>query len=79
MTEFILKKYNIQSTGANGGHNYLKTEIEYKGKIRKLVVLFANKTDEQNLKENTQIRIKGQLQDDGEKYDLVMNMATLEK
>ena len=79
MTEFILEKYKVQSTGADGGHHYILTEVEYKGKTRKLVVLFANKSDEKHLKEKLRIRVKGQIQDDGEKYDLTMNKATIEK
>ena len=79
MTEFVLEKYKVQSTGADGGHHYILTEVEYKGKTRKLVVLFSDKSDEMNLKEKLRIRVKGQIQDDGEKYDLIMNKATIEK
>ena len=79
MTEFVLEKYKVQSTGADGGHQYILTEVEYKGKTRKLVVLFADKSDEKQLKEKLRIRVKGQIQDDGENYDLTMNKATIEK
>jgi hypothetical protein len=79
LTEFVLEKYKVQSTGADGGHQYILTEVEYKGKTRKLVVLFADKSDEKQLKEKLRIRIKGQIQDDGENYDLTMNKATIEK
>ena len=79
MTEFVLEKYKVQSTGADGGHQYILTEVEYKGKTRKLVVLFADKSDEKQLKEKLRIRVKGQIQDDGENYDLIMNKTTIEK
>ena len=79
MNEFVLEKYKIQSTGADGGHHYILSEVEHQGRTRKLVVLFANKSDEKNLNENLQIRVKGQIQDDGEQYDLIMNNATIEK
>jgi len=79
LTEFVLEKYKVQSTGADGGHQYILTEVEYKGKTRKLVVLFADKSDEKQLKEKLRIRVKGQIQDDGENYDLTMNKATIEK
>ena len=79
MTEFVLEKYKVQSTGADGGHQYILTEVVYKGKTRKLVVLFADKSDEKQLKEKLRIRVKGQIQDDGENYDLTINKATIEK
>lgn len=78
LTEFVLEKYKVQSTGADGGHQYIVTKVEYKGKIRKLIILFANKSDEKKLKEKLRIRVKGQIQDDGGSYDLIMNKATIE-
>ncbi len=77
MLELILEKYTVQSTGADGGHHYIKTEIDYKGKSRKLIVMFTDKTDELHLKENTQIRVKGRIHDNGEQYDLVMRTAEI--
>jgi len=79
LTEIVIEKYKVQSTGADGGHRYILTEIEYKGKIRKLIALFKEKSDERKLKENVRIRIKGELEDDGEKYDLIMNNTSIEK
>lgn len=77
--EFILENYKVKSTGTDGGHQYLMAEIQYNGFTRKLIVLFANKTDESNLNENIQIRVKGELEDEGEKYDLIMNNAVIVK
>jgi hypothetical protein len=79
MTEFDLEEYKVQSTGVDGGHHYILAEVVYKGKIRKITILFANKSDEKNLKEKLRIRVKGQIQDDGIKFDLVMNEARIEK
>ena len=79
LTKLALEKYKVQSTGADGGHSYIITEIEHNRKTRKLVVLFSNKSDEQNLKENIKIQIKGYLVDEGEEYDLIISNATIEK
>ncbi len=79
LTELVLEKYKVQSTGADGGHSYIITEIEHNKKTRKLVVLFSNKSDERNLKENIKIQVKGNLEDEGEEYDLIMSNTTIEK
>ncbi len=39
--------------------------------------MFPDKTDELHLKENTQIRVKGRIHDNGEQYDLVMRTAEI--
>ena len=78
LTEIILEKYKVQSTGADGGHNYIVTEIKHNNFKRKLIVLFAQKSDERNLKENSKIKVKGELEDDGEKNDLIMRNTTIE-
>ncbi|MCK7590750.1 hypothetical protein M0G43_09205 [Subsaxibacter sp. CAU 1640] len=79
LTELIIDKYVVKSTGADGGHKYISTEINLKGKTKKLTILFADKSDEKKLKENEQIRVKGELQDNTEEYDLIMSNATLKK
>ncbi|WP_055443895.1 hypothetical protein [Lacinutrix himadriensis] len=76
LTEFVIEDYKVQSTGADGGHYYILTIVEYNGKIRKLIVLFAKKSDELKLKENLQIRIKGKLEEDGE--NLILFNSELE-
>jgi hypothetical protein len=78
LTELVLEKYRVQSTGADGGHSYIVTEIKRNNIKRKLIVLFAQKCDERNLKENSKIKVKGELEDDGEKYDLIMRNTTIE-
>ncbi|WP_458626479.1 hypothetical protein [Winogradskyella sp. PC D3.3] len=79
LTELIIDEYVIKSTGADGGHKYISTEINLKGKIKKLTILFADKSDEKKLKNYEQLRVEGELQDNGEEYDLIMNNATLKK
>ena len=79
LTELIIDKYSVKTTGADGGHIYVSTEIEYKGKLRKLTVLFIENPDEMELKKGSELKIKGELKNEGEKYDLIMNNATLEK
>jgi len=51
-------------TGADGGHSYVTSEIEYKGQTRKIVVFFADKADEQNLKGRKEITVDGRLIDE---------------
>lgn len=79
LKKLIIDKYKVQSNGADGGHNYILTEIEHEGKKRKLVILFADKCYERDLKDNVPIQINGQLEDEGENFDLIMRNTTLEK
>ena len=79
LKKLIIDKYKVQSNGADGRHNYILTEIEHEGKKRKLIILFANKSDERDLKDNVPIQINGQLEDEGENFDLIMRNTTLEK
>lgn len=79
LTKLIISEYLIKSTGADGGHKYISTEIELEGKVKKLTILFAKKSDENKLENSGLIKLKGELQNDGGKDDLIMNNATLEK
>jgi len=79
LTELIIDNYVIKSTGADGGHKYISTEIKLKGKTKKLTILFADKSDENKLENGRMIKVKGELQNDKDKYDLIMNNAILEK
>jgi hypothetical protein len=79
MFKIELDKYKVQSTGADGGHHYILAEIEYKGKTRRLLATFLDKSDEKSLKENMQIKIKGELLDEGENLDLFLLNTTIEK
>ncbi len=79
MTELVIENYKVQTTGADGGHNYILTEIDYKGNHRRLVILFSDKSEEPALNENKPIKIIGKIEDDGIKYDLMMSNARMEK
>lgn len=79
MFEIELDNYKIQSTGADGGHHYVLANIEHKGITRRLLATFLNKSDENKLKENIPIRIKGELVDEGENLDLLLLNTTIEK
>ena len=79
MTELILDNYKVQATGADGGHKYILTEIDYKGIKRKLVIMFLDKSEESNLNENEAIKVIGKIEDEGIEYDLTMRKAKVEK
>ena len=63
--ETELTDFKLQSTGADGGHHYLKTKVDYNGQKRDLVAYFSNKNDEQKIKELNKIKIRGKIVDDG--------------
>lgn len=75
MTEVLLKKYKVQATGADGGHNYIVAELAFEGAKRKLVVLFADKSEELGLNEKKPIKVKGEIKDSGVDHDLIMTDA----
>lgn len=52
LTELIIDNYTIKSTGADGRYKYISAEIKLKGKTKKLTILFADKSDEKELKNN---------------------------
>jgi len=79
MTELVLDNYKVQTTGADGGHNYILTEIEYQGNKRRIVILFSDKTEEPNLNESRTIKVIGNIEDDGIEYDLMMSNAKMGK
>jgi hypothetical protein len=62
--------YEILTTGADGGHIYLTTEINYKGKLRTLVIYFADKSDEEKVRTKDKFKLSGRLLDEGEKQSL---------
>ena len=75
----LLDKFEIKSTGSDGGHKYISTEINYKGIKRKMTVLFYNKQDENILVGNTKIKIHGDLIDEGLDYNLTLYNALIIK
>jgi len=63
--ELEISDYRMSSTGADGGHIYLTSEINYQGAKRKLIIYFADKADEQKLKSTGIIKLSGRLFDYG--------------
>lgn len=74
ITNFEIEISNFQSlsTGAEGGHLYLTTEIDHKGQQRKLVIYFADKSDEQKVKTREKLRLRGRLFDEENKQTLTL-------
>ncbi len=70
--EIELTNFKVKTTGAEGGHIYLKTEINYKEHKRELIIYFANKSDEQKIKINERIKLSGRLFDEGIHQSLSM-------
>lgn len=70
--ETELTEYKIQSNGADGGHKYLKTKIEFKGQNREMIILFTNKSDEEKLTELNKIKVRGKIVDDGIEQPLTL-------
>ena len=60
-----ISDFKILTTGADGGHIYLTTEINYKGRQRTLVIYFADKSDEQKIKPAESLKLSGRLLDEG--------------
>lgn len=63
--EIEIADFQTLSNGADGGHIYLTTEINYKGQQRKLVIYFADKSDEQKIKTRDKLKLSGRLLDEG--------------
>jgi hypothetical protein len=63
--EIELSDFKTLSTGADAGHIYLSSEITYKGQQRKLVIYFADKSDEQKVKTRDKLKLSGRLFEEG--------------
>lgn len=61
---FRLTNFRTLETGADGGHKYVTSNIDYNGQQRKIIVFFADKADEQKLEGRTEINVDGQLVDE---------------
>ncbi len=77
MYTFAISIFEILSTGNDGGHKYLRTEIIHNGHPRKLIVFFENKKEEDRLIQNEKIIVEGELQDDGIQQSLLLNNARI--
>lgn len=71
--ELELTDYEILSTGADGGHKYISTEILENGKERRIIVLFKSKKDEALLEQRNTIKVFGNLFDQGSDQGLILN------
>ncbi|NGY38982.1 hypothetical protein FQU23_015905 [Flavobacterium sp. XN-5] len=68
--EIEIADFQTLSTGADGGHIYLTTEIKYKGQLRTLVIYFADNSDEQKVRTKDKLKLSGRLFDEGVQQSL---------
>ena len=73
MTTIKLTNFEILSTGADGGHHYIKSQISFQGQLREIIVLFKNKSDEEEIINKTEIIVCGQLKDQGKEQTLILS------
>ncbi|MET0759220.1 MAG: hypothetical protein ABWZ56_02295 [Flavobacterium sp.] len=73
MTTLKLTNFEILSTGADGGHNYISSEIYLDGQMRNIIVLFKNKSDERELNNKSEIFVNGNLKDQGVDQTLILS------
>lgn len=72
----ILDEFTLLAAGT-GGHYYLTTHILYQGERRKLVVFFADKAEEQLMRQASQIMIAGAFADQGPQQSLILREVYL--
>ncbi|WP_299126389.1 hypothetical protein [uncultured Winogradskyella sp.] len=70
--ETELVDFKTQSTGADGGHKYLKAKVDYNGQDRDIVIFFTDKSDEQKIAELDKIKIRGKIVDEGIEHSLTL-------
>ncbi|WP_035739019.1 hypothetical protein [Flavobacterium subsaxonicum] len=71
-----IENFKILSNGADGGHRYIVTEMQYKGSLKRVSVFLNDKTDENRLVENAPVTVVGQFTDDGN-TDLLISRAKI--
>ena len=59
MVNFTLTNFKVLSTGNDGGHYYISTQIYYAGQDRLLTVFFHEKADEKKVKELERVEVEG--------------------
>lgn len=77
--EVELTDFVVLSNGADGGHHYVSTEIEYQGTIRKLEAFFLDKSDERKLSGQKSLSVVGDLIDQGKEQSLILLNTTIKK
>ena len=76
---FTLNNFQLATNGADGGHVYILSKVDFKNEKRKLAVFFASKDDEQKLRGLNSITVKGQLIDEALPHSLHLLNAVLVK
>jgi len=59
MTTFLLHRFNILTTGADGGHKYITSEFEHHGILNKLTAYFIDKIEENKIPSDGPISVSG--------------------
>ncbi len=72
-----VSEYKVLSTGIDGGHRYLESELIHKGRLRRLTIYFQSKSDEQKIEADQIIYIEGDLKDDGLSHSLILLNARI--
>jgi hypothetical protein len=73
---FTISKYDILSTGHDGGHRYISTSVIFNGQQRDLTIFFFGKDDENTLMKDNPITVTGQLIDE-RGQNLILNEAVI--
>ena len=73
---FTISKYDILSTGYNGGHKYISTSVIFNGQQRDLTIFFCGKDDENTSMKDNPITVTGQLIDESGQ-NLILNEAVI--
>ncbi len=71
--EITLTGFKILSTGVDGGHKYIMTDINYKGMQKRFVAFFESKEDEKKLNTDNELKIIGNLLDEGGEQVSLLN------
>jgi hypothetical protein len=67
-----ISNFKVLATGVDGGHKYIETELFHSGQLRKLTVLFKNKSEEAKIQAGITLTLFGTLQDDGIDYGVLL-------
>ncbi len=79
MNTFILNNFKVQSTGADGGRNYIMAKVMHNCIEREMLVCFGNKEDEHILKNFDSVSVRGKLTDQGLQQTLILSEAEIIK
>ena len=71
-----LPDINVNFTGHDGGHKYIVSTVEYKGRIRRVSVFLANKSNEAKLEKGLSVTVEGILSEDNND-DLLISDALI--